>query len=59
MTSIFAFLLGIIGEAAVIQIVTKIRFWWATCVAEEMKAKCDTSYDAMFKDSQNLGNPEP
>ena len=59
LTSIFAFLLGIFGEAFVIQFVNKLRFWWATCVAEEIKAKADADYNVMFKDSKDLGNPDP
>lgn len=59
MTQIFAFLLGVFGEILVTRVIGKIMLWWETEVSEEMKAKCDTEYDRLFKESQDLGNPDP
>lgn len=58
MNQIFAILIGVVGEAIMIRIVAKIQLWWEVEVSEEMKAKVEVSYDALYKDSQSQGQPD-
>lgn len=59
LTTIFAFLLGIVGEAVMARLAANLRLWWETQVSNEMKKLADDEYNRIFKDSQDLGNPNP
>lgn len=57
--NVFSFLIGVFGEAIVLRFVARVKFWYATMISEEMKAKVDQEYSVMFPESNDLGNPTP
>lgn len=59
MTQVFSFLIGVFGEALVFSFVSKIKYWWANYVSEEMKVKADETYSQIFPESQDMGKPNP
>ena len=59
MQSCLAALIALCGEAVVLRLVARIKYFYANYVAEDMKAKVDGIYAGLYGESKDLGNPTP